>query len=200
MSNLAGLQKRRTATVLAWQSRNNLPDRSRRTRAGSGTWRRLTTAWAISSVFGPVRPGWRPAMATMTFLERRLKSYRVGLDIRVRMAGADSTNTFLQYELAISHGRIGEALFRQREFDAAAKEFERAKGIFLSLVSADSRNVSWQYDLAVSHERLADVLIEQGKVDEAVVNFRASLKIRDSLMAADPNSVQRQIEVAWLQR
>jgi len=106
----------------------------------------------------------------------------------------------LQYELAISHGRIGEALLRQRDFVAAAKAFERAKGIFLALVTADRSNVSWQYDLAVSHERLADVLIEQGKVDEAVVDFRASLKIRGSLLAANPDSVQRQIEVAWVQR
>src|SRR5262249_40393191 len=98
------------------------------------------------------------------------------------------------------HGRIGEALLRQRDFVAAAKAFERAKGIFLSLATADRSNVSWQYDLAVSHERLADVLIEQGKVEDAVVDFRASLKIRDSLLAADPDSVQRQIEVAGVQR
>src|SRR5262249_56909294 len=59
---------------------------------------------------------------TQDNLAAALKSYRAGLDIRVRMAGADAANTFLQYELAISHRRIGEALLPQHAFDPPAKQ------------------------------------------------------------------------------
>src|SRR5262249_60983999 len=69
---------------------------------------------------------------TQDNLAAALKSYRAGLDIRARMAGADSSNTFLQYELAISHGRIGEAFLRQRDVTAPAKAVERRQGNLLS--------------------------------------------------------------------
>jgi hypothetical protein len=71
-------------------------------------------------------------------------SYRGGLEIRLRLVGADSKNAFLQYEVAVSYAHIGEVLLAQSEFEAAANEYEEAKGIFVSLVAADPKNAFWR--------------------------------------------------------
>jgi tetratricopeptide (TPR) repeat protein len=88
---------------------------------------------------------------TQGILAKALKSYRAGLEIRLRLLEADSKNAFLQYDVGVSHAHVGEVLLAQRDFAGAAKEYEEAKDIFISLVAADPRNAFWRHDLALVH-------------------------------------------------
>jgi tetratricopeptide (TPR) repeat protein len=121
-------------------------------------------------------------------LAAALQSYRDSLAIREGLAQSDPSNAGWQYDLGISHERIGSVLMAQGD--------ESRHEIISRLAKADSGNAGWQRDLSVSHNKIGEVQAAQGDLAAALTSYHASLDIRERLAKADLGNAERQRDLA----
>src|SRR5262249_16123742 len=53
-------------------------------------------------------------------------------------------NSRRQFELAVAHSRVGEALFKLKQFEAALPPFDAYEEFARNLTQIDPRNVAWR--------------------------------------------------------
>jgi tetratricopeptide (TPR) repeat protein len=133
-------------------------------------------------------------------LKESLASYREGLDIIVRLAGADNS---LQTKLAAAaaYRAIGNALLTQaklsrtlttyRGLDEARMVFNYGLAILEPLTRLDER-VEWQWDLSRLYENTGDLFATKGDFNIALDNYRTVLDIRERVAATDRSNAQWQ--------
>ena len=88
-----------------------------------------------------------------------LTAFRAGLAIRERLASVDPENAHWQYEVAVSHYRIGNVLLDQGDLRAAIQAFRAGMVVFKSLASEYPANAAWQKDFADACARIAKLLL-----------------------------------------
>jgi len=96
-------------------------------------------------------------------LPEALKSYRAGLEISERLAGADPGNSDWQRDLSVSYDRIGDVLVRQGTLPEALKSYRAGLEIRERLAGADPGNSDWQRDLIVSCVKIAEAAPEDAE-------------------------------------
>jgi tetratricopeptide (TPR) repeat protein len=94
-----------------------------------------------------------------------------------------------QRDIAISHERIGDALFELKQTSEARAEYEISLKIRRELLSSQPSSVQFRADLAVAYDRIGRTAPEAGLAEEV---YRNSLSLRAGLVAQQPNNP------AWL--
>src|SRR5262249_20052380 len=67
---------------------------------------------------------------------------------------ADRSNAEWRRDLAVSHGKLGDALVRQGKLAEALAAYRDHLGIAERLAAADRSNAEWQNDLAIGIGRI----------------------------------------------
>jgi tetratricopeptide (TPR) repeat protein len=87
----------------------------------------------------------------------------------------NASNTTFRRDLSISEGKIGDALFALKNFDAALERYRGYSKLASALVREDPANADWQRDLAISYQRIGDTLRVTGATADAKETFRKCL-------------------------
>lgn len=124
------------------------------------------------------------------------EAYGASLEICIRLAAEQPTNTGRQRELAVAHSRVGGVLEAQGKLSEAQGSFGEYLSISRRLAEQDPTNAGWQRDLAEAHSRVGDVLEAQGKLSGAQLSFEAYLSIIRRLTEQDPTNAGWQQDVA----
>ena len=111
-------------------------------------------------------------------------------------AAANPANTQWQYDLSISHNRLGDVAIAAGDLTAARANYQASQDIRTRLAAADPANTQWQRDLSVSHDKLGDVAIAAGDLTAARTAYQATLDIFSRLAAADPANTQWQRDLS----
>ena len=95
-----------------------------------------------------------------------------------------------QYDLSVSHNKIGHLLRAQKDLDGALESYRASLLIAKTLVARDRANGERQRDLSVSLQQIGDVQVDQKDFDGAFVSYRASLSIAEVLAAQSTTSAE----------
>jgi tetratricopeptide (TPR) repeat protein len=136
---------------------------------------------------------------TLGDLAKAQQAYRAALDIRLRLAKADSNNTQLQRGLSLSYGEVGDVQVAQGDLTGALISYRDSLAIINRLVQSDTANAEWQRDLSASHERIGDVQVARGDLAGALTSYGDSLAITERLAKSDPGNAgwQRGLSVSY---
>jgi tetratricopeptide (TPR) repeat protein len=118
-----------------------------------------------------------------------LKAYDAKRAIISRLAAADPANTIWQYDLGVSHARIGLVHENRGDFAAALEAYQTCLGIGTRLAAADPDNAGWMRDLAVSYGKLAAAYHRLGKTGQALAELRKGRGIMAALVETAPGFV-----------
>jgi tetratricopeptide (TPR) repeat protein len=116
--------------------------------------------------------------------------------IMAALTAANPGNLEWQYQLSLSHNRLGDVLALAARYQEALEEYSKSLVIRQKLVTADAGNARWQEALATAHAKIGDMLRELGKRVEALDAYDRSLAIRTRLAELDPADAERQRELA----
>jgi tetratricopeptide (TPR) repeat protein len=97
---------------------------------------------------------------------------------------------------ANGHTDVALAFYRQRRFDEAAAEIEKALAFYQDVLRADPRNSQAQRDVSWSLSFMAELAAARGKLEEALAYQRRSLAIDEVISQASANGFQARKEVA----
>src|SRR5450755_2721189 len=111
-------------------------------------------------------------------------------------AAADPANTQWQYDLSISHERLGDAARAAGDLTAARAAYQATREIAAKLAAADPANTQWQRELSISHYKLGNVAVAAGDLTAARTAYQADLDIAARLAAADPANPQWQHDLS----
>ena len=118
------------------------------------------------------------------------------LALRARLAKSDPGNADWQYDLGISHERIGDVSVAQGDLAGALKSTER-NGISFCAWSKRTPTIRvWQRDLSVAYDKIGDVLLAQGDLAGALQSYRADLAIAAWLAAKDASNAEWQYDLS----
>ena len=126
-----------------------------------------------------------------------LAAFRQSLEIRRRLAEADSSNSGWQRDLSVSHVNVGYVLKDQGDLAGALAAFRQSLEISRRLAEADSSNAGWQSDLSFSLTRMAQLYESQDRA-QALLFALESLAIDERLAALDPSNVNGQNDVRFI--
>jgi tetratricopeptide (TPR) repeat protein len=126
-----------------------------------------------------------------------LAAYQAALAIRQRLTQQDPVNVEWQWDLAISHDRIGAVRQAQGDLAGALAAYQASLAIRQPLAQQDPTNAEWQRGLSVSHEQIGDVRRAQGDLAGALAAYQASLAIRQPLAQQDPTNAGWQRELSF---
>jgi tetratricopeptide (TPR) repeat protein len=104
-------------------------------------------------------------------------------------AAADPGDPQRQYDLSISHERLGDAAVAAGDLTAATTAYLATREIAAKLASSPHAEPLWQRELSVSHNKLGNVAAAAGDLAAARTAYQASLDIAARLAAADPANV-----------
>jgi tetratricopeptide (TPR) repeat protein len=111
-------------------------------------------------------------------------------------ADTDPANNIWQYDLAITHERLGDLAVAAGDLTAARTSYQACRDIALRLTADDPTNTGWQRELSVSHNKLGDLATAAGDLTAARTAYQTALAIRERLAAADPTNTQWQRDLA----
>src|SRR3974377_853037 len=80
-------------------------------------------------------------------------SCQEGLGFAERLAARYPSNTQWQWDLSVSHERIGDMQHATEMAEAALGSYRRGLVIAEALVARDPSNIGWRRDLAVSYHK-----------------------------------------------
>ena len=103
-----------------------------------------------------------------------------------------------QWDHAVSLAKVGDALARQGQDDAALAEYAASLAILEPLAADDRANQpGLQRDVFKNHEAIGVIRLDQGELDAAQRSFEAALAVALPLAAADPANglLQRELSV-----
>ena len=113
-------------------------------------------------------------------------------------AAADPGNAQRQYDLSVSHERLGDTAVAAGDLTAATTAYLATREIAAKLASSPHAEPLWQRELSVSHNKLGDVAVAAGDLAAARAAFQAGLGIAERLAAADPANTgwQRDLSIS----
>jgi len=138
-------------------------------------------------------------------------AFRKCVEIRERLAEADSRNIEHLRELAVSYGNMGDALVgvagvlnanisntrvAPERLAGALAAYRKSEMILESLAAANPAKASLQRDLSVTYDKIGDVLMVTGNIDEALATYRKDHAIAVKLAAADPENLDRRLDAS----
>lgn len=129
--------------------------------------------------------------------------YHDALAIRTKLFSSNETNAFFVRELAVTFGKIREALAIRGKWEAARDAATDEFGLYQDLAALDPANMEWQHDLAAAHMEFAAIKNdnngpgkEREKLEgEALVHYDEALKIRLHLIEMTPNNSEWQMDL-----
>ena len=122
-----------------------------------------------------------PYRSNLGNLPGALLSYRKALELREQLGKAAPTDSQLQFELARSHGEVGESMFVTGDLGAALANYRQAFALLSSLTSPEARR-----ELSILHVRYGRVLTRSGELIKAVDSHQAAIAIADDLLRTNP--------------
>jgi tetratricopeptide (TPR) repeat protein len=146
--------------------------------------------------------GWQPGRAdshdkiddaqmTLGDPPAALVSYRARLQITKRLVDADESDTALQQDHAVAHGKLGEALAAQGD-PAALTEYRAALTIIERLARADEADIVKQHYLALLLTKIGDVQASQHDISGALASYLAALAVLERLARTDRSAGRQQ--------
>jgi tetratricopeptide (TPR) repeat protein len=121
--------------------------------------------------------------------EARMREYKRLAD---RMVALEPGNAKWQTEVGYADTNLGMALFRQRRYGEASRQFANSVRTVEALAAADPRNREKQSAVAEGLAWLADSLNYDNRLSEAIAQRERQIKILDSLMAQSSDVDHRQ--------
>jgi tetratricopeptide (TPR) repeat protein len=106
--------------------------------------------------------------------------------IMAGLVASSPDNAEWQYQLSLSHNRVGDVLDVAGRYKDALANFETALAIRLKLATREPGNILWQDALATSYSKIGDALRKLGRRMEALDGYDTSLNIRIRIAAGDP--------------
>ena len=128
--------------------------------------------------------------------DEALRLYTKAQRAALRSAEDNPHDTLWQYNLGISHERIGSVQQAQGQLVEALVSYQSKMEIVKKLTAADPSNTLWQRDLSVSYAKIGDIQKAQGELAAALQSFQESMAIRKKLAAADPSNTQWQRDLS----
>lgn len=130
-----------------------------------------------------------------------MKSYRQSLEIRRRLAAADSQNRELQNELADSHEGVGDMHYTVSDLQSGLKSYEDALAIRERLVAIEPDNLKYRGALAEIYSKLGDIKGLEGYANlgdtfGALENYRRAVALNEELVSAAPENQSHQLNYA----
>ena len=127
-------------------------------------------------------------------MEAALKEYEEDLKITRRLTELDPNNTGWQFDLGVTHGRVGDVL--QEQGKARIRRMMRyGKSLFAIAHrldrSVDSSNAGWQRELEILHDKVGTLLQAQGNLDAALAAYEKRLVVARRLADQDQSDSGR---------
>jgi tetratricopeptide (TPR) repeat protein len=125
---------------------------------------------------------------------KALEYYTQSLDIRKKLAAADSSDARVQRDLSISYSKLGDVTLQVMGDTAKAIDYyTQGLDIRKKLAAADPSDALPQRDLSIFYNKLGDVNLQvMGDTAKAIDYYTQGLDIRKKLAAADPSNAQAQ--------
>ena len=108
-----------------------------------------------------------------------------------RLGDLEPDNMGRQYQVAISHHKVGRVLEARGELPRARQQYEGSLAILRRLAVRDLDNTDWQSELAYALRRLGGVLLTQGDPDGAWHHLEGARQIREDVYALDQSNAMR---------
>jgi tetratricopeptide (TPR) repeat protein len=122
-----------------------------------------------------------------------LLHYQMALDVRRKLAEADSTSAADQRDLSVSYEKLGDVSLTLGDSKAALGHYQKALDVLRKLAEADPTSAAAQRDLLVSYFKLGNVCQRQTEFTHAATWFQKALDIRARL--AEPQFVAREAKI-----
>jgi tetratricopeptide (TPR) repeat protein len=110
--------------------------------------------------------------------------------IMAGLVASSPDNAEWQYQLSLSHNRVGDVLDVAGRYKDALANFETALAIRVKLAEREPGNILWQDALATSYNKIGDALRKLGRRGEALEAYDKSLDIRVKIAAGDPQNMR----------
>jgi tetratricopeptide (TPR) repeat protein len=123
-------------------------------------------------------------------------AFMAALGLTEQRLAEDPENAQRQYDISLSHERIGNVLMAQGDAPGALAAYRKAFVIREALAARDVASTDWQRNLSVSHNKIGEVLEWQGDGPGALSAYRKALEIREALATRDPTNTQWQRDLS----
>jgi serine/threonine protein kinase/tetratricopeptide (TPR) repeat protein len=140
-------------------------------------------------------------------LDGALAAFRSALTIREALARSpndgkaamDPADQDRRADYAISHERVGDALFAKGDASGALAEYKAALELELALVAVDPRREEHQQRVARGHAKVGEVLGARGEGSGALQELQTYSAIAEALAVNNPANPDRQrdLEVSY---
>ncbi|MFZ3186369.1 MAG: hypothetical protein WA173_19765 [Pseudomonas sp.] len=126
--------------------------------------------------------------------------YHEALTIRKKLFSSNETNALFVRELAVTFGKIGEALAIRGKWKAAHDAVTDEFGLYQDLAAMDPANMEWQHDLAAAHMEFAAIKDDNNgpgeKLEgEVLAHYAQALKMRANLIQMNPRNTEWQMDL-----
>ncbi|WP_157603780.1 lipopolysaccharide assembly protein LapB [Rhizobacter sp. Root1221] len=126
--------------------------------------------------------------------------YDDALAIRMKLFRRNEENPLFVRELAVTFGKLGEALAIRGKWEAARDAVTDEFGLYQDLAARDPANMEWQHDLAAAHMDFAAIKDDNNgpgkKLEgEVLAHYAQALKIRINLIQMDPRNTEWQMDL-----
>ena len=128
--------------------------------------------------------------------DEALRLYTKAQRAALRSAEDNPHDTLWQYNLGISHERIGSVQQAQGQLVEALVSYQSKMEIVKKLTAADPSNTLWQRDLSVSYAKIGDIQKAQGELAAALQSFQSYMATAEKLTAADPSNTLWQFDLS----
>ncbi len=124
-----------------------------------------------------------------------IQVYGDELELREKLLAAAPTNRNHRFELARTHGNLGDIYLHTDNLDDAEMQYQAALQHVQGLVEVDKEIADYQRDLGLAHYRLGNLALRRGETEQAAEQFARSLEVREALVARDATNDRRQMEL-----
>lgn len=126
-----------------------------------------------------------------------MQSYQKSLEIRQKLAAADSNNLELQNELAGSFEGIGDMFYTIEDLKSGQSSYQNALNIREKLAQTDSNNLQYQSSLADIYGKIGDITGFEGYANlgdtQGSLNFyEKAVATNEKLVQAEPDNLKFQ--------
>ncbi len=129
-----------------------------------------------------------------------LTAYQASMGIVKTLAACDPSDAMwsqLQYDLSVSHERVGAVRLKQGDLARALTAFQASMEIIMAMAASDPSNAEWQRQLSVSHNKVGDVRLAQGDLAGALTAFQAAMDEIKALATSDTSNAAWQRDLSF---
>ncbi len=130
-------------------------------------------------------------------LAEALDYYRRALSIDQSLARENSTNSYLQREMAVDYSDICNVLRNTGDNAGSLENGRQALAIFERVSAADPDDANIAKDLAIMHQNMGVTLTKLKDYAGASEHYRTSVRILEGLAAKNPADAELQMRKEW---